>query len=108
MRVCFLTQWLSAGGAERTIVTLSNELIKRGIDVDIVLLGNKNDYFLNEQIKVYVIDDLSGSESIYTMLRKKAKRTKLLKEIMFKPIAKQRVDKVPTPFSALGDDFFLQ
>ena len=82
MRVCFFNQWLGAGGAERTIVTLSREFIKRGIDVDIVLLGNKIEYDLDPKVNLYIIDDFSGHESFKTIFKKKKKRSLALRKII--------------------------
>lgn len=82
MRVCFFNQWLGAGGAERTIVTLSKEFIKRGIDVDIVLLGNKIEYDLDEKANLYIIDDFKGHESFSTIFKKRKARSEALKKIV--------------------------
>ena len=82
MKVCFFTQWLGTGGAERTIATLSNEFVKKGIDVVVVLLGNKIEYSLDSKVKLFVIDNFSGHENFLTILNKRRFRTKRLKEII--------------------------
>ena len=82
MRVCFFNQWLGAGGAERTIMTLSKEFLKRGYEVDIVLLGNKIEYDIDERVNLYIIDDFSGHESFKTIFKKRKKRSQALKKII--------------------------
>lgn len=44
-RVTFVISSLGSGGAERVISVLSNELVKRDIDVTVILVNNNNVYY---------------------------------------------------------------
>lgn len=51
--ICFIIDELSNGGSERVVSILSNNLNARGYKVSIVTLrGNKNDYYINNNIKI--------------------------------------------------------
>ncbi|MDY3199999.1 MAG: glycosyltransferase [Arcobacter sp.] len=56
MKIAFIINSLSGGGAERVIQTLSNSLIKKGYEIHIILLNNeKQVYELHANIKVYTL-----------------------------------------------------
>lgn len=73
----FVCDTLGSGGAERVICTLSNEFVKRGHELFIVILSKEDIapfYKIDERIKIiFLTKDISKKVSIF-------KKTKLLKE----------------------------
>ncbi len=56
-RIAFFLQNLSGGGAEKSVVHLSNYLVNDGIDIDIVLVNKSSAVYLKElDTKIRVID----------------------------------------------------
>ena len=61
MKIATIAYLHGAGGAERQIIMLSNEMVQRGHDVHMVVLNEfKSPYPISDKIKVY---DLSEYES---------------------------------------------
>src|SRR5690606_35053444 len=55
-KIVFVIGVLSNGGAERVISILATELCNKGYDVSIITIyGDKNDYVLDDRIKIYPI-----------------------------------------------------
>lgn len=74
MKICFLKHAMAAGGAERTVAYLSNYFVKEGIDVDLVLYGDKGFYELDEKINIYYISEPNKSKNFFYRLRLIIKR----------------------------------
>ncbi|MDC7278814.1 glycosyltransferase [Butyrivibrio fibrisolvens] len=65
MRIAFLTFSLKYGGAERMVSRLANSMVKRGIDVDILLLLNAKEIGYEVDPRVNIIDvSCEGSAGI--------------------------------------------
>lgn len=77
MKICFLIQWLQAGGAERTIVTLSDYLVRHNYDVDIVMLGDIIDYEVNNRVNIFTVDKFTGPEG-FSAIRHIGRRRKAI------------------------------
>ena len=54
MRIIFVSQPLSTGGAERVVAALSNQLFELGHEIKIIVVdnGDQNTYFTNEAIEI--------------------------------------------------------
>lgn len=52
MKLLFFSATLKGGGAERVLVNLTNELVKRGHDITIALNSNESNYEVDPQIKL--------------------------------------------------------
>jgi len=56
-KIAFFLQNLSGGGAEKSVVHLSNFLVNNGVDIDIVLVDKSNAAYLNElDSKIQLVD----------------------------------------------------
>ena len=70
-----------AGGAERQIIMLSNEMSERGHEVClIVLVANKSKYIISEKVKVYDLTDIENKKGNKILNRFQALK-KVLREI---------------------------
>lgn len=58
MRICFIIPFMSGGGAERVIANLSEEMIRRGHNVSIMMTaGNDIAYSLSDSIEIIRLGD---------------------------------------------------
>ena len=56
-KIAFFLQNLSGGGAEKSVVNLSNYLVNKGIEIDIVLVDKSSAAYLEElDFKIRVVD----------------------------------------------------
>ncbi len=59
-RICFIIGSLAGGGAERSILTLTHQLIRSDVNVDIIVLKNKVEYEVNEiQCNIHFLSETS-------------------------------------------------
>lgn len=76
-KICFLLQSNVAGGAERVMISLANEMTKYGIDVNIIILDEKSDFYqINKSVNVVRI-----KESIKSKLKRVAAIEKEIRNI---------------------------
>lgn len=79
MKILFTIQHLGSGGAEKVLSLLSNEFVKKGCSVSIVLTSRYNEgifYSLNENISVIQLTDKVGNS------KSKIKKIRCLKQII--------------------------
>ncbi len=70
-KIAFFLQNLSGGGAEKSVVNLSNYLVNDGVDIDIVLVDKSNAAYLDDlDAKIKVID-LQKNRSLKSIYRVK-------------------------------------
>lgn len=70
MKVVFVIVSLAGGGAERVISILANQLVKRNIEVTIMMIaGNTVAYELDERIQLVCIGGVSGGRMKERMIR---------------------------------------
>lgn len=62
-KVVFLINSLSAGGAERVLSIIANELVREGFDVEMIFLEKNEFYKLDERIQKIYLSKLGGNES---------------------------------------------
>lgn len=75
MKICFVTATMAGGGAERVIANLSNELVKRGHEVTILLTAEMCvEYELDSKIKVMQISERTASNNLARIKRVKTLR----------------------------------
>jgi glycosyltransferase involved in cell wall biosynthesis len=68
-KIAFFLQSLSGGGAEKSVVNLSNYLVNDGVDIDIVLVNKFETYYLEElDVRVKIVD-LNKSRSIKSVFK---------------------------------------
>ena len=82
-RIIFCISSLSgAGGAERNISILANEIVKEDFDVTVLLIGNSENMFysLNKEVKLCEIDLLRSKKVINTieMVEKKGEKASMI------------------------------
>ena len=77
-KIAFFLQNLSGGGAEKSVVHLSNFLVKNGVDIDIVLVDISNAAYLQELDSRITLVDLKKNRSLKSInaLRKYIKTHK--------------------------------
>ncbi len=64
MKICFITATMAGGGAERVIANLSNELVKRGHDVTILLTTEYViEYELDSNVRVVQVSAKTAHDS---------------------------------------------
>ena len=56
MKLLFFIKTLKGGGAERVLVNLTNELVKRGHDITIALNENATNYDIDSRIKIHAAE----------------------------------------------------
>ena len=63
LKLAFITQEITNGGAERVIVSLSNELVNRNINVDIISIYNKETttYTLDDRVNVIKLKKIKSN-----------------------------------------------
>ena len=61
-KIYFMTNSLSAGGAEKVITVLLNKLNESGTDVELIALEHNDFYHLSEDIKRTYLSDFTGKE----------------------------------------------
>jgi glycosyltransferase involved in cell wall biosynthesis len=74
MRICFLKHSMNPGGAERTVAYLSNYFVKQGIDVDLLLYGERGFYELDERINIEYISESNKRKNIFQRIKLVLKR----------------------------------
>lgn len=70
-KIAFFLQNLSGGGAEKSVVNLSNFLVNDGIDIDIVLVDKSNAAYLDELDTKIRLIDLKKNRSLKSIYRVK-------------------------------------
>jgi glycosyltransferase involved in cell wall biosynthesis len=70
-KIAFFLQNLSGGGAEKSVVNLSNYLVDDGIDIDIVLVDKANAAYLDELNPNINIIDLKKNRSLKSIFEVK-------------------------------------
>ena len=69
-RIAFMIDTLAGGGAERVVSVLSQELIKRGYCVDIVLTQKKLiQYTIPKEVNVYFLPDFPDISTSFKLIR---------------------------------------
>lgn len=75
MKIVFVLPDMAGGGTERVVALLSNELIKRGYPVSILLFaGSRTAYPLDERVDIFVAGETSGGKISVRLKRLKAMR----------------------------------
>ena len=75
MKVLFLVQHLSGGGAERTVSYLSGYLSKNGFDTCVLSVSNEKFYELDDSVKYVTLNIPMGEKNVFDKIAKAVKRT---------------------------------
>lgn len=96
MKIVFVVPDMIGGGTERMVSLLSNEYVKRGIEVAVlVFAGNTVEYKLDERVEVVIIGGPSKGNPFIRLKRLKAMRD----------YYKKNPDCIIFAFSVMGDVF---
>lgn len=77
MKVCFVSDVLGFGGAERVMTSLANSFVKKGIETDILVLNSNHD-------SSYAIDSNVNIHSLFSKRITRFKKIILLKKYLIK------------------------
>ena len=74
-KIVFVLPDMPGGGTERVVALFSNELVKRGYPVSILLFAGKRvEYLLDERVEIFVAGETSGGKLSVRLKRLKAMR----------------------------------
>ena len=74
-KIVFVLPDMRGGGTERVVALLSNEFIKRGYPVAVLLFaGNHIEYSLDERVEIFVAGEVSGGKVSVQLKRLKQMR----------------------------------
>lgn len=80
MKIIFVLPDMPGGGSERVVALLSNEYVKRGYEVAILLFaGSQVVYPLDERVEIFIAGEASGGNPL-VMLKRVAKMRRYYKE----------------------------